>query len=135
MLGYLYMFGWKWGADLQAVKEAQPLTYVKATTMSLTGIVMTQIGNGFACRTTRESIFRVGFHTNRLYLLGIATEVSLQVLIVYVPFLNRIFETAPITFKDWLFLVPFIPTCLLADEVRKALVRAYLRRRKKGDEG
>ncbi len=135
MLGYLYMFGWRWGAELQAVKDAHPLTYVKATTMSLTGIVMTQIGNGFACRTTRESIFRVGFHTNRLYLLGIATEVSLQVLIVYVPFLNRVFETAPIALKDWLFLVPFIPTCLLADEIRKALVRAYLRRRKKGDEG
>ncbi len=135
MLGYLYMFGWKWGADLRAIREADPLTYVKATTMSLTGIVMTQIGNGFACRTTRESIFRVGFHTNRLYLLGIATEVSLQVLIVYVPFLNRVFETAPISFKDWLFLAPFIPTCLVADEIRKALLRAYLRRRKKGDEG
>ncbi|MDI6873163.1 cation-translocating P-type ATPase [Candidatus Solincola sp.] len=135
MLGYLYMFGWRWGAELRAFSEANPLTYVKATTMSLTGIVMTQIGNGFACRTTRESILRVGFHTNRLYLLGVATEVSLQVLIVYVPFLNRVFETAPIGFRDWLFLVPFIPTCLVADEIRKALVRAYLRRRKKGDEG
>ncbi|MBC7246973.1 MAG: cation-transporting P-type ATPase [Actinobacteria bacterium] len=135
MLGYLYMFGWRWGEELRAFSDANPLTYVKATTMSLTGIVMTQIGNGFACRTTRESIFRVGFHTNRLYLLGIASEVSLQVLIVYVPFLNRVFETAPISFSDWLFLVPFIPTCLLADEIRKALLRAHLRRRKKGDEG
>lgn len=135
MLGYLYMFGWRWGAELRTFSEANPLTYAKATTMSLTGIVMTQIGNGFACRTTRESIFRVGFLTNRLYLLGIVTEVSLHVLIVYVPFLNRIFQTAPISFRDWLFLVPFIPTCLLADEIRKAVLRAYLRRRKKGMEG
>ncbi len=135
MIGYLYMFGWRWGAELRAFSEANPLVYAKATTMSLTGIVMTQIGNGFACRTTRESILRVGFHTNRLYLLGIASEVSLQVLIVYVPFLNRVFETAPISLKDWLFLVPFIPTCLLADEIRKAFLRAYFRRRKEGDEG
>ena len=135
MLGYLYMFGWRWGEELRAFSEANPLVYTKATTMSLTGIVMTQIGNGFACRTTRESIFRTGFLTNHLYLLGIAAEVSLQVLIVYVPFLNRVFETAPVSLKDWLFLLPFISTCLLADEIRKAVLRAYLRRRKTGDEG
>jgi P-type Ca2+ transporter type 2C len=135
MLGYLYMFGWKWGDALWKIKEADPLVYVKATTMSLTGIVMTQIGNGFACRTNLESIFKVGFATNRLYLLGIASEVSLQVLIVYVPFLNKVFETAPIAWKDWLFLVPFIPICLVADEIRKLILRAYLRRQKTGGEG
>jgi len=120
---------------LWRIKDANPLIYVKATTMSLTGIVMTQIGNGFACRTNIESIFKVGFLTNRLYLLGIATELSLQFLIVYVPFLNRVFETAPIAWSDWLFLVPFIPICMVADEIRKFVLRAYLRRRKKGREG
>ncbi len=134
MLGYLYMFGWKWGDALWRIKEADPIIYVKATTMSLTGIVMTQIGNGFACRTTVESVFRAGLTTNRLYLLGIFSELSLQALIVYVPFLNKAFETAPISWSDWLFLVPFIPVCMFADEIRKLILRAYLRRRKKGRE-
>ncbi|MBN2026421.1 MAG: cation-transporting P-type ATPase [Actinobacteria bacterium] len=135
MLGYLYMFNWRWGEELRAYAEANPLVYAKATTMSLTGIMMTQIGNGFACRTNVESVFKVGLLKNRLYLLGIATEVSLQVLIVYVPFLNRAFETAPIAWSDWLFLVPFIPICMVADEIRKLILRTYLRRRKKGREG
>jgi len=135
MLGYLYMFNWRWGDELRAFSEANPLVYAKATTMSLTAIMMTQIGNGFACRTNVESIFKVGFLTNRLYLLGIATELSLQVLIVYVPFLNKAFETAPIAWADWLFLVPFIPICLVADEIRKLILRSYLRRRKTGREG
>ena len=134
MLGYLYMFGWKWGEELWRIKEADPLVYVKATTMSLTGIVMTQIGNGFACRTTVESVFRAGLTANRLYLLGIASELSLQALIVYIPLLNRAFETAPVSWSDWLFLVPFIPVCMFADEIRKLILRAYLRRRKKGRE-
>jgi Ca2+-transporting ATPase len=135
MLGYLYMFGWKWGEELVRIKEANPIIYVKATTMSLTGIVMTQIGNGFACRTNVESVFKVGLLTNRLYLLGIVSEVSLQFLIVYVPFLNKVFETAPISWSDWLFLVPFIPVCMVADEIRKLILRAYLRRQKRGREG
>jgi len=135
MLGYLYMFGWRWGEELWRIKEADPIIYAKATTMSLTGIVMTQVGNGFACRTNRESVFRVGLASNRLYLWGIATELALQALIVYVPFLNRVFQTAPIGARDWLFLLPFVPLCLVADEVRKLLLRAYLRRRKTGTEG
>ena len=135
MLGYLYMFNWRWGQELRDYAEANPLVYAKATTMSLTGIMMTQIGNGFACRTNIESVFKVGLLSNRLYLIGIASEVSLQVLIVYVPLLNRAFETAPIAWSDWLFLVPFIPICMVADEIRKFVLRAYLRRRKKGREG
>jgi len=135
MLGYLYMFDWRWGADLRNYAAANPDVYTRATTMSLTGIVMTQIGNGFACRTNVESIFKVGFLTNRLYLLGIASEVSIQIAIVYVPFLNRVFETAPISFTDWLFFVPFIPICTVADEIRKLILRAYLRRQKTGREG
>ncbi|RJP32589.1 MAG: cation-transporting P-type ATPase [Actinobacteria bacterium] len=135
MLGYLYMFNWRWGAELRAYAEANPLVYAKATTMSLTGIMMTQIGNGFACRTNVESVFKVGLLSNRLYLLGIASEVSLQVLIVYVPLLNKAFETAPIAWSDWLFLVPFIPICTVADEIRKLILRTYLRRQKKGREG
>jgi Ca2+-transporting ATPase len=135
MLGFLYMFGWKWGQALWDIKDADPIIYVKATTMSLTGIVMTQIGNGFACRTNVESVFKVGLLSNRLYLLGIVSEVSIQIAIVYVPFLNRVFETAPISFTDWLFFVPFIPICTVADEIRKLILRAYLRRQKKGREG
>jgi hypothetical protein len=48
------------------------LVYRTATTMTLAGVVATQIGAVFACRTDRASIFKIGFFTNRLVLLGIA---------------------------------------------------------------
>jgi len=135
MLGYFYKFDWRTGEELRQFAAANPDIYAQATTMSLTGIVMTQIGNGFACRTNVQSVFKVGLLSNRFYLVGIASEVSLQVLIVYVPFLNKVFETAPISFTDWLFFVPFIPICTVADEIRKLILRSYLKRQKKGREG
>jgi len=135
MLGYFYVFDWRTGEELRRYAAAHPDVYAQATTMSLTGIVMTQIGNGFACRTNVQSVFKVGLLSNRFYLFGIASEVGLQVMIVYLPFLNRIFETAPISFTDWLFFVPFIPICTAADEIRKLILRAHLRRRKRGREG
>jgi magnesium-transporting ATPase (P-type) len=128
MLGYLKIFGWKWGLELQNIAHSQPLLYAKATTMCLAGIVATQIGNGFACRTNRESVFKIGLLSNRLYLLGIATEIFLLAAVVYLPFLNRVFGTAPLSPGDWLFFLPFIPTLLVADELRKAFLRHHQRK-------
>lgn len=97
--------------------------YHKAITMSLTAIILTQIGNGFACRTTRTSVFRVGFFSNKLLLVGIALELALAFLFVYVPPFQTIVGQTPIGLREWLFLVPWIPSVFIADEIRKAIVR------------
>ena len=67
-----------------------------ATTMTLAAIVATQVGAVIACRTDRASIFRIGFTTNRLVLWGIGVELMLLALLVYTPFLQPIFNTAPL---------------------------------------
>ena len=97
--------------------------YHAATAMTLAAVVMTQVGNLFAQRTTRESAFRAGGCRNRLLWAGVATEIALLLLIVYVPALQGVFGTAAIPLSGWLFLLPWAPALLLADEVRKAVVR------------
>lgn len=98
-------------------------TYLKARTMCLASIVTSQIGNGFACRTNKESIFSKGFLTNKFYLLGILTELVLIAMFIYIPFLAAIFEHRPLDLVDWAFLAIWPPLILAADEVRKAIVR------------
>ena len=88
--------------------------------MCLAGIVASQIGNALAIRTDRESIFTVGLFSNRLLLWGILSEVLILLALSYLPFLQRIFGTAPLTGYDLLFLLIFPPIMLLADELRKA---------------
>lgn len=46
-------------------------TYVMATTMTLAAIVFSQIGAVFNCRTEKESLFKIGFFSNKRVLLGI----------------------------------------------------------------
>jgi hypothetical protein len=48
---------------------------------------------------------------------GIAAEVGVLLLIVYVPFLQSIFGTAGIPAQGWGFLLLCVPALLLADEV------------------
>ncbi|MBI5809682.1 MAG: cation-transporting P-type ATPase, partial [Deltaproteobacteria bacterium] len=42
--------------------------YAAATTMSFAGIVASQMGNVFACRTDKDSVFKAGFFKNRFVL-------------------------------------------------------------------
>ncbi len=97
--------------------------YRAATAMALAAVVTTQIGNLFAQRTERTSFFRIGPFGNRLLWAGIATELLLIVLIVYVPIVQRIIGTAAFPLRNWLILFAWTPSLLLVDEVRKALMR------------
>jgi len=118
MFGFFYVLyngGWIWGTML----SVNNLLYLQATTACLTAIIITQIGNVFACRSSKESIFSIGFFTNRLIFAGIMVEILLQLFIVYHPFGNKIFRTAPLSLDLWLILIPFSIGLLAAEEVRK----------------
>jgi P-type Ca2+ transporter type 2C len=99
------------------------LVYIMATTMTFAGVVTTQVGAVMGCRTDRTSIFRVGFFTNRLVLWGIAVELTLLGILIYVPFLQPVFHTAPIGLREWAYLFAWTPVIFLLDELRKAILR------------
>jgi Ca2+-transporting ATPase len=119
-----------WGQWLN-LPSSGPL-YRSATAMALAAVVTTQIGNLFAQRAERISIFRMGWQrltANRLLWLGIATELVLIFLIVYVPLLQEFIGTAPFPLINWLFLFAWTPSLLLVDEARKALERRRAKQR------
>jgi P-type Ca2+ transporter type 2C len=120
---YWTMGYWGQWTDLPATGPV----YQAATAMTLGCVVATQIGNLFAQRTETVSVLRIGLLSNRLVWVGIATEVLLLVLIVYVPALQWVFGTAAFPAWNWMFLLAWVPALVLADEVRKAIVRKRLR--------
>lgn len=129
MFGYFYVLyngGWKWGELL----SPNNILYLKATTACLTGIVITQIGNVFVCRSQNESIFKIGLFSNKFIFLGIFAELSLLLFITYHPIGNNIFGTNAIDLNTWLVLLPFGLILIIFDETRKLLSKAienYLR--------
>ncbi|MEG3985746.1 cation-transporting P-type ATPase [Microcoleus sp. S28C3] len=102
----------------------QMATYHQATTVTLAAIVACQVGNVFACRSERTSIFRLGFFSNRLIWLGIAVEWALILSIIYFPPLQKVFATAPLSPWQWSLLILCPPLILIADEIRKQIVQA-----------
>ncbi len=105
------------------------VVYVMATSMFHAGVITTQIGNAYACRTERTSVFKSGFLSNRFLLFGFAFELVLIASMIYIPPLRALFEEGPLPLRYWGFLFLYPPVMFLAEEGRKALVRRVERKR------
>jgi sodium/potassium-transporting ATPase subunit alpha len=128
MFGFFWVLnqgGWIWGTVLPATD----ILYQQATTACLSAIVITQIANVFACRSSRESVFSLGFFSNRLIFAAIAVEILLQMFIVYTKWGNAIFSTAPIPLRVWIVLIPFAVALFAAEELRKKAAKVVFRAR------
>lgn len=122
MFAFFYMYwisGWRPGMAMATTGAV----YVLATTMTHAAVVTTQIGNGFAQRTNRESIFKVGFFSNRFLIWGIVIELVVINILIYVEPFQSIFEHGPISGMDWVVLLALAPVLLVADEIRKFFLR------------
>ena len=121
MVAYFYLngrLGWP-----RVPLAAAGVGYQMATTITLAAIVFAQVGAVFAVRTDRLSAFTAGLTSNKLILVGVAVEITLISLIMYLPPLQRTFGTAPLGIQEWIFLI-CVPVAMLAiDETRKALSR------------
>jgi len=105
------------------------LVYVLATTMFHAGVITTQIGNAFACRTERTSVFKIGLFSNRFLLVGFLVELTLISTLIYVQPFQTIFEHGPLPLPYWAFLFLYAPVMFLAEEARKAVMRQIEARR------
>jgi magnesium-transporting ATPase (P-type) len=128
-LAAFYLLYWThgyWGQWLD-LPATGPL-YRAATAMTLATVVATQIGNLFAQRTGSTSVWCRRWGSNRFVWVGIATELGLLALLLYVPVLQRLFDTAPFALSHWLFVFAWTPLLFMAEEGRKALARRRTRR-------
>lgn len=105
--------------------------YRLATTMTFAATVFAQIGMVFNCRTDRTSVFKKGMFSNRMILGGVLAELAIVILWSYLPSegMHALFNTAPLGWKEWIFLVIIPPVMLLLDELRKAFLRRRDRRK------
>ncbi len=69
-------------------------------TMVFSILTFAQMGNVLALRSGRESFFRAGLLSNRPLLAAVALTVAMQLMVVYLPFLQGIFRTVPLGGKD-----------------------------------
>jgi magnesium-transporting ATPase (P-type) len=113
--------GWHLGMSLRA----DDVVYVKGTTMTFAGIVVAQVGNVLACRTSRASVLKTSFKSNKWIWLGIASQLTILSAIIYIPPLQASFGTTAIGLTEWAFLALLACVVVLAEEIRKWFARRF----------
>ncbi|MEE9615039.1 MAG: calcium-transporting P-type ATPase, PMR1-type [Thermodesulfobacteriota bacterium] len=76
----------------------------RARTLAFMVLVYCQMFHVFNCRSERESVFAMGFFSNRLLNLSVAVIMFSQILLVYVPVLQPIFKVVALRPSDWLII-------------------------------
>ena len=94
----------------------------RARTLAFTTLVFFQLVNVFNARSDRASAFSRPF-SNRWIWAAIAISVLLQILVIYVPFLQAAFGTAPLSLEDWLVCLAVSSLVLWPIELLKWVAR------------
>ncbi len=96
-------------------------------TMVFTVLCLSQFGHVISIRSEKESLFTQGIFSNKPLLSAVILAFVLQMATIYVPFLNPVFKTEPLTMSELILSLGLSSVVFFAVEVEK-----YFKRR--GDE-
>ncbi len=97
-------------------------------TMVFTVLCLTQLGHVLAIRSERQSLFKMGLFSNKPLLGAVVLTFLLQMAIIYIPAMNRIFKTEPLTAGELLIAIAASSIVFFAVEIEKWIVRSFGRK-------
>lgn len=96
LIGCFSLFTWE-------INRGTPIT--EARTIAVNLFVCIEMFYLFNCRCLTRSMFSIGVFSNRWLIGGIFATMLLQMAYTYVPFMNAIFQSAPIASEDWIRII------------------------------
>ena len=90
-----------------------------ATTMAFVTLSFSELLRAFTARSERYSLFKIGVFTNKYMNLAFVTSLVLLLVVVYIPFLQPIFNTSALGWEHWRIIIPLLFIPALAAEIGK----------------
>lgn len=92
-------------------------------TMVFTVLTLSQMALALATRSEHDSLFRIGWLSNKAMLGAVSLTLVLQLAVVYLPFLQPIFETTALSIEDLLLGLGLSTLPFWSIELKKWLMR------------
>jgi P-type Ca2+ transporter type 2C len=92
-------------------------------TMVFTTLTLSQMGHAMAIRSTRESLFSIGIFTNKALIGAVLLTFILQMVVVYMPFFQEIFDTKSLSFPHLILCLVLSSVVFWGVEAEKWVVR------------
>lgn len=110
-MGTFFVFRW----------ELPKVGLEEARTIAFSMLVAFQWFNALNARSDRQSLFKLGFFSNRLLLGAIGLAILLQVMVIYAPPFQKLFYTVPLDLGDWGVVVLMAGGLFVVEELRKLI--------------
>ena len=94
-----------------------------AETMAFVTLALAELPIAYTARSERYPLHRMGLLSNRWMQRAVGLSIALMLLVIYVPFLNKPFNTAPLGLQHWGALLPLILVPALIAELTKWAIR------------
>ncbi|NLJ79756.1 MAG: cation-transporting P-type ATPase, partial [Firmicutes bacterium] len=104
-----------------------PANLDRARTLAFTTLVFAQLAFVFQCRSEQRSLFQIGLWGNLYLLIAVVVSGGAQVFILYNRFFQKIFQTVPLNFDDWILVAIFANGSLFLETVFR-LVKKTVRK-------
>jgi Ca2+-transporting ATPase len=102
--------------------ELQASSLDHARTIAFCTIVGFQWFNALNSRSSHQSVFKIGFFSNRWLMIGLPIAIALQLLVIYTPPLQNLFHTVPLNVSQWGIVIGVSASVWILEEIRKAVV-------------
>ncbi|MGB4594447.1 MAG: cation-translocating P-type ATPase [Anaerolineaceae bacterium] len=102
-------------------KGSAPEARVLSETYAFVTLSLSELLRAFTARSEYYPLAKIGIFSNKNMNLAVLVSIVLVIAVIYVPFLQNVFETTGIDIVHWLEILPliFIPT--IAAEVMKSV--------------
>ncbi|NXO76621.1 AT2C2 ATPase, partial [Sitta europaea] len=91
----------------------------RTTTMTFTCFVFFDLFNALACRSQTKLIFEIGFFRNHMFLYSVLGSLLGQLAVIYIPPLQKIFQTENLGALDMLLLAGLASSVFVVSELVK----------------
>ncbi|RLE46050.1 hypothetical protein DRJ25_04745 [Candidatus Woesearchaeota archaeon] len=92
-----------------------------AQTMAFSTLVMFQMFNVINQKSEDLSVLKTGLLKNKWLILAVLSSVLLQTAVVYIPFLQELFNTTALSVLDWIKVVGISSSVLIFVEIVKKI--------------
>lgn len=93
-----------------------------AESMAFVALSFSELLRAFTARSEIYPILKLGLFSNRTMNWAVVSSIVLLLAVIYVPFLQPIFDTAPLGWQQWQILLPLLFVPAFAAELTKMFV-------------
>ncbi len=124
LIGFIYGVNKYGDAGVTLVNIANnPEALMHAQTIAFVVLSGTQLIHSLNMRSSDKSIFKIGLFSNMYLIYAMVVGIALQMAVIYIPPIARMFNVIPLTLADWGLVIVLSLIPLVINEIIKLFIK------------